>query len=91
MGIMSFLRNRAGAIIVGAIGFAIVAFLLGDVVTMGTPFWKANQNQVGEVAGETISIQEFNEKVEVNSNNFKQQMGQNNLNPQMTSYVVDNT
>ncbi|MBC7744379.1 MAG: peptidylprolyl isomerase, partial [Flavobacterium sp.] len=47
--------------------------------------------QVGEVAGETISIQEFNEKVEVNSNNFKQQMGQNNLNPQMTSYVVDNT
>ena len=91
MGIMSFLRNRAGAIIVGAIGFAIVAFLLGDVVTMGTPFWRANQDKVGEVAGETISIQEFNEKVEVNSNNFKQQMGQSNLNPQMTSYVIENT
>ena len=91
MGIMSFLRNRAGAIIVGAIGFAIVAFLLGDVVTMGTPFWRANQDRVGEVAGETISIQEFNEKVEVNSNNFKQQMGQSNLNPQMTSYVIENT
>ncbi|NEU10310.1 peptidylprolyl isomerase [Flavihumibacter sp. R14] len=91
MGIMSFLRNRAGAIIVGAIGFAIVAFLLGDAVQVGTPFWQASQNVVGEVAGETISIEEFNQKVEANANNFKQQMGQSNLNAQMTSYVVENT
>jgi peptidyl-prolyl cis-trans isomerase D len=91
MGIMSFLRNRAGAIIVGAIGFAIVAFLLGDAVKVGSPFWKADQNQVGKVAGESISIEEFNQKVEVNTNNFKQQMGQGNLNAQMTSYVVENT
>ncbi|WP_309425077.1 SurA N-terminal domain-containing protein [Daejeonella oryzae] len=88
---MSFLRNRAGAIIVGVIGFAIVAFLLGDAIQVGTPFWQASQNEVGEVAGETISIQEFNDKVEVNSNNFKQQMGQSNLNAQMTAYVVENT
>ena len=91
MGIMSFLRNRAGAIIVFAIGFAIVAFLLGDAVQVGTPFWQASQNEVGKVAGETISIEEFNSKVEANTNNFKQQMGQSNLNAQMTSYVVENT
>ena len=91
MGIMSFLRNRAGAIIVGAIGFAIIAFLLGDAVQVGTPFWQASQNEVGEVAGETISIEEFNQKVEANAANFKQQMGQSNLNAQMTSYVVENT
>ncbi|MEO8794329.1 MAG: SurA N-terminal domain-containing protein [Daejeonella sp.] len=88
---MNFLRNRAGVIIVGFIGFAIVAFLLGDAVKVGTPFWNANQNVVGEVAGEKVSIQDFNEKVEVNTNNFKQQMGQNNLNAQMTAYVVENT
>lgn len=91
MGIMNFLRNRAGMIIIGAIGFAIVAFLLGDAIQVGTPFWQANQNVVGEVGGETISIQEFNEKVEVNTNNFKQQMGQNNLNAQMNAYVIENT
>jgi peptidyl-prolyl cis-trans isomerase D len=28
MGLMTFLRNRAGYILVGAIGFAIVAFLV---------------------------------------------------------------
>ena len=91
MGIMSFLRNRAGIIIVGAIGFAIVAFLVSDAVQMGGSFMHAGQTEVGEVDGETISILDFNEKVEQNTNNFKQQMGQSTLDPQMTSYIIENT
>ena len=88
---MSFLRNRAGIIIVGAIGFAIVAFLVSDAVQMGGSFMQGNQTEVGEVDGKSISILEFNEKVEQNTNNFKQQMGQSNLDPQMTSYIIENT
>lgn len=91
MGIMSFLRNRAGIILVGAIGLAIVAFLVGDVATTGGPLWRQNQNVVGEVAGESISIEEFNTKVEQNTNNIKQQMGQGDLNAQMQAYVVENS
>ena len=88
---MSFLRNRAGIIVVGAIGFAIVAFLVSDAVQMGGSFMQGNQTEVGEVDGKSISILEFNEKVEQNTNNFKQQMGQSNLDPQMTSYIIENT
>jgi hypothetical protein len=51
MGIMSFLRNRAGIIIVGAIGFAIVAFLVSDVAKVGGSFMQGNQTEVGEVDG----------------------------------------
>lgn len=91
MGIMGFLRNRAGIIIVGVIGFSILAFLVSDAIRLGSPFWAANNNQVGEVAGESIAIQDFNAKVEQNANNFKQQMGQSSLAPQMMAYVVDNT
>ncbi|MBC7759416.1 MAG: SurA N-terminal domain-containing protein, partial [Phormidesmis sp. FL-bin-119] len=91
MGIMGFLRNRAGIIIVGAIGFAIVAFLVSDAVKMGGSFMKASQTEVGEVDGEAIPVLKFNEQVELNSNNFKQQMGQSNLDPQMTSYIIENT
>lgn len=91
MGIMSFLRNQAGIIIVGAIGFAIIAFLVSDAVQMGSSFMFAGRTEVGEVEGETISILDFNAQVEQNSNNFKQQMGQNTLDPQMTSYIVENT
>ncbi|MFM6976645.1 MAG: peptidylprolyl isomerase [Sphingobacteriaceae bacterium] len=91
MGIMGFLRNRAGVIIVGLIGFSILAFLVSDAIRLGTPFWRANGNQVGEVAGQSIDIQEFNTKVEQNAENFKRQLGQSSLNPQMMAYVVDNT
>ena len=90
MGIMSFLRNRAGIIIVGAIGFAIVAFLVSDAVQMGGSFMSAGQTEVGKVDGEAIDIVEFNELVEQSSNNFKQQMGQSNLDPQMTAYIIEN-
>jgi peptidyl-prolyl cis-trans isomerase D len=91
MGIMGFLRNKAGIIIVGVIGLSIVAFLVSDAIRLGSPFWKANSNQVGEIAGQKIGIQEFNAKVEQNANNFKQQMGTSNLNAQMMAYVVENT
>lgn len=90
MGIMSFLRNRAGIIIVGAIGLAIVAFLVSDALQVGSSFMNAGQTEVGEVDGEAIDIVEFNELVEQSSNNFKQQMGQTNLDPQMTAYIIEN-
>lgn len=91
MGIMGFLRNKAGVIIVGLIGLSIAAFLISDAIRLGSPFWNSSSTEVGEVAGEKIKIQEFNEKVELNANNFKQQMGNSNLSPQMMAYVVDNT
>jgi peptidyl-prolyl cis-trans isomerase D len=91
MGIMNFLRNRAGIIIIGAIGFAIVAFLVSDAISMGKPFLAANQNVVGQVAGESINITDFNTKLDQNTNNFKQQMGQSGMNAQMTAYILENT
>ncbi len=89
MGIMSFLRNRAGAIIVIAIGVAIVAFLLGDAIQSGSGFIAEANSEVGVVDGEKILYQEFNDRVEQNSQQFRAQMG--NLNAQMQSYVVENT
>ncbi|HET8829014.1 MAG TPA: SurA N-terminal domain-containing protein [Pelobium sp.] len=89
MGIMGFLRNRAGVIIVIAIGVAIVAFLLGDAIQSGQGFIADSQSEIGEVGDESISYTAFNERVEQNSQQFKQQMG--SLNAQMTAYVVENT
>ena len=85
---MSFLRNRAGVILIGAIGFALVAFLLGDAVKLGGP--SGGETHVGEVDGKEIDYNEFKAKVEQNEANFKQQMG-GSLNSQMSAYVVENT
>lgn len=88
MGLMTFLRNRAGYILVFMIGFAIVAFLVGDAINVGKPFWAANQKTVGSVDGKDISIDEFGPKVEQSVNQFKQQYG-GGSNAQMQSMAVD--
>ncbi|WP_245546776.1 peptidylprolyl isomerase [Pseudopedobacter saltans] len=86
---MSFLRNRAGAIIIIAIGLAIVAFLLSDAIRSGSGFIADANSKIGEVDGEKISYQDFNTRVDQNSQQFRAQMG--NLNAQMQSYIVENT
>ncbi|WP_316801177.1 SurA N-terminal domain-containing protein [Pedobacter frigidisoli] len=88
MGLMTFLRNRAGYILVFAIGFAIVAFLVGDAINVGKPFWSANQKVVGSIDGNDISIDDFGPKVDQGVNQMKQQYG-GSANAQMTAMAVD--
>lgn len=86
MAIMNFLRNRAGVIIVVVIGFAIVAFLLGDVLTYGTPFWARQQNQVGSINGKAIDYGEYRMHMDQSTEMYRQQMG-GMLNPAMESWI----
>ncbi|WDF68233.1 SurA N-terminal domain-containing protein [Sphingobacterium oryzagri] len=86
MGLMSYLRNRAG-LVVTIIGLAIVAFLLGDIINVGTPFWMKSQNQVGNVNGESIDYQAFNAQVDQTTAMYQQQMG-GAASPQIRNYAV---
>lgn len=91
MGLMTFLRNRAGIIIVVLIGFAIVAFLVADAVHYGSGFLRSSGNEVGEVAGKSISYDDYNKQVEQTTNAYRQQTGQSSLNDQMSSMVQEQT
>lgn len=86
MGLMGSLRNRAGLVIF-VIGLAIIAFLLGDVVRSGSPFWMQKQNEVGSVNGNAIDYQDFNAQVEQTVYQFQQQMG-GLESPEMKMYAV---
>lgn len=88
MGLMTFLRNKAGIVLVFAIGFAIVAFLVGDAINVGKPFWADNQKVVGTVDGNDINIDDFGPKVDQGLNQLKQQYGAN-ANAQMTAMAVE--
>src|SRR5690606_36645766 len=80
-------RNKAGVILTAAMAIAILAFLLGDVVRGGAPFWARHQNRVGEVNGTEIEYPAFNQRVEQAEEMFKQQMG-GAVTPQMSTYAV---
>ena len=86
MGLMGNLRNRAGLVIF-VIGLAIVAFLLGDALRSGTPFWMKKQNEVGNINGNSIDYQVFNAMVEQTSNQYQQQMGGGET-PQIKNFAV---
>lgn len=89
MGIMTFLRNRAGTVMVFAIGFAIVAFLLGDLMGSGVSIFGGSPNEVGNIDGESIDYHTFNSEVEATANNMAQQMG-GNVSSEMRTYIVEN-
>ena len=89
MGIMGFLRNRAGLLVVWAIGFALVAFLLGEIIPQLMGTIGPNQNEVGKIDGESIDYASFNAEVEMGVNNMRQQMG-GAVNEQMNAYVIEN-
>ncbi len=86
MGLMSYLRNRAGLVIF-VIGLAIVAFLLGDIINMGTPFWRSSQSEVGSINGESVNHLAFNAQVDQANAMYQQQMG-GNVTPQMRGFAV---
>ena len=86
MGLMTSLRNRAGLVIF-VIGLAIIAFLLGDIINVGTPFWQSSQNEVGSVNGESIDYQTFNAQVDQTNAMYQQQMG-GTVSPQMRGFAV---
>lgn len=91
MGIMSFLRERMGTILVVVIGLALFAFIAGEVITYGRSFMSGDRNTLGEVAGEKIAYEQYMDKVKQNTEMFMQQSGQTSLTPQITDYVQENS
>jgi peptidyl-prolyl cis-trans isomerase D len=91
MGIMGFLRDRMGKILAFFIGFALLAFIIGEVVRSGGSFFRDDRNELGNVGGEKVAYDDFAKKVDQNSVQFRQQSGQGNLSPQITSYIQETT
>jgi peptidyl-prolyl cis-trans isomerase D len=91
MAVMGFLRERGGKIVAITIGVSLFAFIVGEVVHSGSSFFRDSSQYIGEIDGEKVSTVDFNKKVEINAQNFKQQSGQSNLNPQITAYIQATT
>jgi peptidyl-prolyl cis-trans isomerase D len=58
MAVLEKIRSRA-TLLVGIIGFALFAFVIGDFLNSGSTFFRGRNMQVGEINGNTISGEEF--------------------------------
>ena len=59
-----------GAWIVGAVGVAILSFVLADVLGPGSTLFGGQDNSVGEIAGQTIQVPEYQNAVDVMTQKF---------------------
>jgi peptidyl-prolyl cis-trans isomerase D len=63
MSVLAKIRSRAG-LLVAIIGVALFAFILGDIFTSGRSIFSPKETNIGVIAGEEISIYDFEKKVQ---------------------------
>ena len=72
------LRKRSG-LVIAAIGFALLAFLLGDLMNSGTSLLSGSQGILGEINDEVIDYREFETEAQNIDRIFNGQQDRNGL------------
>lgn len=65
MALMNTLRNKFGKIVVAAVAFAILSFVLADLLGPNSTLLGGNSTIVGEIAGQEVDQKEYNYRVEL--------------------------
>jgi peptidyl-prolyl cis-trans isomerase D len=73
------------------IGGAMLAFILGDLLSSGNFLVSGSQTEIGEIAGEAIEGRDFEAKVQQAIENYKAQSGQTNITAATTDQLREQT
>lgn len=71
MATLEKIRNKAGVLVAVVIGFSLLAFILGDVLSSGKAIFTEKQDEIAKIWGKSISYNEFNQKVEELAESYK--------------------
>lgn len=85
MALIKQIRQRTG-LAIGVIAGGLILFLLGgDLLSPNSSLLNSNQNIVGEIAGEEITLEEYSLKIEEFKAMFQQRSGRPASEPEMVS------
>ncbi|WKV13575.1 SurA N-terminal domain-containing protein [Marivirga harenae] len=86
MGVFNTLRVKMGSVLIALIGLSILAFLLTDLLGPDSMLLGGGRsNDVGEIAGETVNLPEYQRKIEEFKNNFRAGNGRTPSEQEMNS------
>lgn len=63
MASLQTLRNKGGIIVAVIIGIALLAFVLGDMLTSGSTLFGSNANNVGKIDSHSVSAIEYSNQI----------------------------
>ncbi|MGV8963972.1 MAG: peptidylprolyl isomerase [Candidatus Saccharimonadaceae bacterium] len=88
MATLQKIRNRAG-LLIAVIGVALLAFILGDLLTSGNTFFRRYQDKAFVVDGDIVSTQQYFDRVAEWEEFQKLINNQNSLDENATSQIRD--
>lgn len=88
MAVISNIRQRAG-LLLGIVGFSLVAFILGDFLTSNRTLFAGNSTTVGEIAGNKVEVQDFEARVQKQIDNYKLSNNTDNIDQNTTDQMRD--
>lgn len=91
MATLQKIRNRGGILVSIIIGLALIAFIVGDALNSGASIFHGERNQVGEIAGESISIIDFQNRLAKNEDIVKMMNNATALNEEQQTMLRNNT
>ena len=83
MALIGTLRDKMGMLLVVFIFVALASFILGDIFSNNSVLF--NQNEIGEINGHSISIEEFQSAVETRRANYVMNFGREPGDREMTT------
>jgi len=75
MALINTLRNKMGKVVVALIAIAIMSFVLADLFGPKSRLFSGNDNEIGEIAGESISLEEYQQMVDMQESNYAMSFG----------------
>lgn len=91
MATLQSIRNRGGILVSIIIGLALVAFVVGDALSSGASIFNRSRNEVGEIAGESVSIRDYQNAVTKNEEIVKMMNGISALTDEQQTMLRENT
>ena len=72
MAVIEKIRSKSG-LLIGIIGFSLIAFILGDLFSQKSGFFGGSDNTVGIIGGNKVDLMDYNSRVEEFVENYKSQ------------------
>lgn len=91
MATLEKIRSKAGVLVAVVIGLALLAFILGDFINSGSSLFRNSQLEIAHVAGNSIPVQTYQERLEKSIENRKRNTRQSNLDEATIDQIQEQT
>lgn len=86
MAVLEKIRSK-GVLLIGAVGIALLAFIVGDFLNSGSSYFNKSKETVAKIVGEDVNIKDYTASIDQMSEVYKIETGKSELNEEMMTQL----